>query len=215
MSQRLFEQPPGGMLVTVDGPNGSGKTSLAKELAVALGVGGEVVHATCQPSPTRLGETVRNAEPDLRGRALACLVAGDRHHQCATEFAEHLSAGSIVLCDRYVESSLVLQRLDEVDLDFILAINAGIPRPDLRFRLTAAPDTLRGRLAARTRDPHRRFEQSGGPERELELYETADSLLSNEYGVPSILYDTSDTQAPALAELAAGEVFERRSRSPK
>lgn len=200
MSGALFseEQNRAGMLVTIDGPNGSGKTHLTQAIAAKLRGGGSAVHSTHQPSASALGEFVRNAEVDLRGRGLACLVAADRHQQCESEIAEHLEAGMIVLCDRYVESSLVLQRIDRVEIEFILQINAGILRPDLRIRLRASPEAIRRRLGERPPDPHRRLERCAGAERELELYEEADRLLAERYGLGSQLYDTTNTDAAEL-----------------
>lgn len=204
MNLELFSERSNdpGLLVTIDGPNGSGKTSLTAAMAAELRVGKTAVHCTRQPSPTPLGDLVRNAESNMRGRALACLVAADRQHQAATEIAAHLSAGEIVLCDRYVESSLVLQRFDEVETEYILAINAGIPRPDLRIRLLADPEVLGTRLAARPRGG-RRFEETAGPQRELALYAEADELLASRYGLAATTYDTSHSNAAELGATAA------------
>jgi dTMP kinase len=205
VSDALFSQDPNrrGMLVTIDGPNGSGKTHLTQAIAEQLRGTGASVHSTHQPSPSVLGEFVRNSEIHLGGRGLACLVAADRHQQCEGEIADHLDAGMIVLCDRYVESSLVLQRIDEVETEFILQINAGIPRPDLRIRLLASPEAIRARLSERPPNPQRRLEQSAGAERELELYEEADRLLEKHYGVGSEVYDTTETNAEQLGIQAA------------
>jgi dTMP kinase len=199
-----------GFLVTIDGPNGSGKTFLTEAMAKALRQTGAAVHSTRQPSPTPMGNFVRDAEVEIRGRALACLVAADRHHQSETEICSQLKAGKIVLCDRYVESSLVLQRLDDVEPEFIVAVNSGIPRPDLRIRLFAATDVLRERLAARAPDPGRRLEQIAGPERELDLYADADQLLIDRYGLGATLYDTTRTEADELGASAAQLVLESR-----
>jgi dTMP kinase len=201
-----------GFLVTIDGPNGSGKTFLTEALEKELQRTGASVHSTCQPSPTELGRYVRDAEAGVRGRALACLVAADRHSQCETEIEERLRGGEIVLCDRYVESSLVLQRLDGVKTEFIVAVNSGIPRPDLRLRLLATPERLRQRLASRQADKGRRFERSGGPECELELYAEADELLTEEHDLPATVYDTTQTEAEELGARAARLVVETRSK---
>lgn len=211
MSLDLFRESENhpGFLVTIDGPNGSGKTILTEELASELRRNGQAVHSTRQPSPTPLGDFVRGAEMELRGRALACLVAADRHHQIVTEIAAHLGAGEIVICDRYVESSLVLQRLDGVDTDFIISINSGIPRPDLRIRLLADPEVLRARLSARTPEKGRRFEATGSPERELGLYAEAENLLATRYGLPATIHDTSHTDAEQLGAEAADLVMAR------
>lgn len=207
----LFIDPPAsGLLVTVDGPNGAGKTSVAAAVAAKLSAAGETVHATRQPSPTPLGDMVRAAERDIAGRAFACLVAGDRQHQAETEIIQKLHEGAIVLCDRYIESSLVLQRLDGVDVDYILAINAGIPRPSLRIQLHARPEVLAARLAQRSPAPERRFERIGGPERELELYAEADNLLSEREQTPATTFDTSSTSAHELGAVVADLILSMR-----
>lgn len=203
----FVDPPPRGFLVTVDGPNGVGKTSVVAALASALETAGKTVYATRQPSPTPLGDSVRSAERELKYRALACLVAANRHHQAETEIIPQLTEGAIVLCDRYVESSLVLQRLDGVDIDYILAINSGIPRPALRIRLVARPDVLAERLAQRPLAPERRFERDAGPERELELYAEADALLLQSEQLPATMFDTSSTNAQGVAADVAGLIL--------
>lgn len=207
----IFADPPAeGLLVTIDGPNGAGKTSLAAAIADQLTAAGERVHLTRQPSPSPLGDTIRAAEQEVRGRALACLVAGDRHHQAETEIVPKLAAGAIVLCDRYVESSLVLQRLDGVDVDYILAINAGIPRPGLRIRLLAAAAVIRERLAQREQPPQRRFERTAGAQRELELYAAADELLADREQLAATTFDTTSTDARGLGSIAAEFILSTR-----
>jgi dTMP kinase len=192
-----------GLFVTVDGPNGSGKTSLIDAVSARLAAE-RLVYCTRQPSPTTLGQMIRSSEREFRGRALACLIAGDRHHQLETEIVPRLNDGAVVLCDRYIESSLVLQRLDGVTIDEILAINSGILRPDLRIRLLAQPDILRARLDSRPTDASRRFERApDAPERELALYQDADRLLTDDYDLPATVYDTSMTHATELAERVA------------
>lgn len=213
MSEGLFSGRSNrpGFLVTIDGPNGSGKTFLTRAIESELRAAGVEVHCTAQPSPSPLGEMVRGAEQEVRGRGLACLVAADRHQQVEGEIAAHLGAGEVVLCDRYIESSLVLQRIDEVETEFIVAVNAGIRRPDLRIRLLADPETIEARLAARAPDPGRRLEQSAGPERELELYEEADRLLKDDYGLGAELFDTTKTDAEELGRKVAELVLRTRS----
>jgi dTMP kinase len=195
-----------GLLVTVDGPNGSGKSTLIDAVLGQLDAG-PPVHRTRQPSPTPLGQLIRAGEQKYRGRALACLIAGDRLHQLSTEILPRLHAGAIVLCDRYIESSLVLQRLDDVPTDEILALNHGILRPDVRIRLLAEPEILASRLAARPADPSRRFERlPDASERELELYADADRLLASEHQLPATVYDTSTTEASGLAARMSGVI---------
>lgn len=190
-----------GMLVTIDGPNASGKTSIASALGAQLARDhGLLVLGTRQPSRGPLGVLARRSEQSIRGQALACLIAADRHQQLADEIAPALADGATVVCDRYVESSLVLQRLDGVHTNYLLAINSGIRRPDLRIRLTAPAELIQARLDARSRGPERRFESLPGVAAlELELYAEADTLLTQEYRLPSAVVDTSIGDADVLA----------------
>jgi hypothetical protein len=120
-----------GLFVAVDGPDGVGKTTTIDALVRQFASRGLAVHRTTEPSPTPLGDFIRRAQESYRGVALACLVAADRYHHVATEIAPRQDAGQIVVCDRYIASSLVLQRMDGVDLDFIWQLNRHAPSPDL------------------------------------------------------------------------------------
>lgn len=202
MSEDLFADTvtAPGLFVTVDGPNGSGKSTLIAAVHTLL-KRDLAVHCTRQPSPTPLGDLLRESEQEYRGRALACLIAGDRLAQLENEIIPQLQVGQVVLCDRYIESSLVLQRLDDVSTEEILHINRGILRPDVRIRLLAQPEILARRLATRPPDPARRFERlPGASERELKLYEDADRLITGQHQLPATVYDTSTTEAAGLAE---------------
>jgi dTMP kinase len=195
-----------GMFATVDGPNGSGKSTLTSALARELD-GELAVHLTCQPSRTPLGELVRDSGQAFHGRALACLVAADRHRQLESEIIPALEAGALVLCDRYVESSLVLQALDGVRIEDILAMNRGVQRPDVRFRLNVDAAQLQARLAARPDSGRERFERApDAAARELCLYERADRLLAERYGTPSVLLDTGTRPVSELARTMAETV---------
>ena len=212
--EMLFSSTPTapGLLITIDGPNGAGKSTLASALAGELGPR-LPVYATRQPSPTPLGAMIRSSEQSLHGRALACLVAADRHHQIESELLPRLREGRIVVCDRYVESSLVLQALDGVPLEDILAINRGVLRPDVRFRLTVTEAALQSRLTNRERTGNERFELAlDAAERELAMYARADEVLS-EFGVPSTMLDTgaadSSTIALEMAEIVRARFLER------
>jgi dTMP kinase len=145
------------LLVSVDGPGGVGKSTLVRLVGRLLADHGVPVHATTQPSPTPLGTLIRTGADQYAGMALACLVAGDRHHQLASEIRPRLAAGDTVLCDRYFPSSLVLQRLDGLDVDTVARLNTGVDRPDLAVILAADPTLIADRM--RRRGGHSRFER--------------------------------------------------------
>ena len=131
-------------------------------------------HQRTIPSP--LGDLARHAPEHYRGLTLACLVAADRYWHLETGIHPHLAAGEVVVSDRYVPTSMVLQRIDGVDLDFLWQLNAYAPRPDLAVILRADPAVLAARLAAR--GPHTRFERAPGASQvESRLYQQAAERL--------------------------------------
>jgi Thymidylate kinase/Radical SAM superfamily len=90
-----------GTLLSIDGPGGSGKSTVAAIAAEMLTGHGLAVHETTEPSRTPLGKLIRAGTDEYTGMALACLVAGDRHHHLAAEIRPALAAGQVVICDRY------------------------------------------------------------------------------------------------------------------
>src|SRR5262249_58067125 len=129
-----------GLLVSIDGPGGVGKTVTIGHLATILTGAGLPVYCTGQPSTGPIGALARDLVPTAGGPALACLFAADRYHHLDTEIRPHRAAGRIVLCDRYLASGLVVQRADGLDLAFLAGINALADPPDLAVILTADPD---------------------------------------------------------------------------
>lgn len=156
----LFDEPRclAGTLITLDGPGGVGKSTAAKLVADTLTAAGMSVHATAQPSRAPLGELARHGTDTYRGMALACLCAADRHHQLDAEIKPALRDGQVVICDRYVASSLVLQGLDGLSAETVWQLNHGVYRPDFSVILNGDPAVIDHRL--RTRGGHSRFERA-------------------------------------------------------
>lgn len=188
-----------GLFVSVDGPGGAGKSTLAALVAHRLSDRGLPVYATTEPSPTELGNLIRASTDTYRGMSLACLVAGDRHHHLATEIRPRRNAGSQVISDRYLPSSLVLQRIDGITWGTIWQLNVGADIPDLAVILTAEPSVLARRLTKRGA-AHSRFERlPDGPATEHALYaDTAARLAAHGWNV-CLIDNTSRAPANAAA----------------
>lgn len=165
-----------GLFIAIEGPNAVGKTTTTGRIAAALRARGKVVHVTTEPSATTLGRLVRSAESDLTGRALALAVAADRYAHLESEITPALGAGKVVVTDRYVQSSLVLQRLDGLGLAEIWSYNAYVAVPDLSVYLEDDPEVIAARLLQRP--ALSRLEAQGSPACERALYREAFRFLA-------------------------------------
>jgi dTMP kinase len=107
--------PARGPFITLEGPDGSGKSSLLPHLASIVRARGLEVVATREPGSTPLGERIRaillDTQPriDHTGRADALLFAAARAQHLDEVIRPALARGAAVLCDRYADSSMAYQ----------------------------------------------------------------------------------------------------------
>jgi dTMP kinase len=152
-----------GRLVTIEGLDGTGKTTLASALAGALRERGATVELLREPGGVELAERVRDLVKDPRlhvdPRAEALLYAAARAQLCAERLVPLLDAGTWVLLDRFVDSSLAYQGGGRgLGVDAVAAVNAfgtGGLRPDRTLLLHADAGTRTLRQAGRGEAPDR------------------------------------------------------------
>lgn len=101
-----------GFFLTLEGPEGSGKSTQAQRLAARLAAAGYLCAATREPGGTRLGEEIRQIL--LHGMspipAADALLFNAARAQLAAEVIEPaLARGEIVICDRFSDSTLAYQ----------------------------------------------------------------------------------------------------------
>ena len=102
------------MFITLEGPEGSGKTSHMKPLAAWLEGLGRRVYLTREPGGTPIGEQIRTVIHDLNNtemhpRAETLLYQAARAQLVEQMIRPQLRAGAVVLCDRYFDSTLAYQ----------------------------------------------------------------------------------------------------------
>jgi dTMP kinase len=149
-----------GLFVTLEGGDGSGKTTQAEALERWLVDRGRTVVRTREPGGTEVGVEVREIvlhhRGDIAPRAEALLYAADRAHHVATVVRPALARGEVVIQDRYIDSSVAYQGagrvLDPVQIRTLSEWATEGLVPDLTVLLDLDPAIARGRLdEARTR----------------------------------------------------------------
>ncbi len=102
-----------GLFITLEGGDGSGKSTQSALLAAWLEHQGRTVVTSREPGGTELGLELREIILHRRGyiapRAEALIYAADRAHNVATRVRPALERGEIVLQDRYLDSSVAYQ----------------------------------------------------------------------------------------------------------
>ena len=156
-----------GTLITIEGIDGAGKSTLAAALTDALAQRG--VQATLLREPggvrtaERIRELVRDPEATIGARAEALLYAAARAQLVEEALEPLLGDGHVVLLDRFVDSSLAYQGAGrELGIDAVAAINAfgtGGLVPDRTLLLRIDPAAGRARSTQRGAPPDRLEQQ--------------------------------------------------------
>ncbi|MGL4243512.1 MAG: dTMP kinase, partial [Beijerinckiaceae bacterium] len=154
-----------GLFVTLEGGDGSGKTTQSRMLREWLVERGHPVLTTREPGGTELGAELRELVLHRRGfiapRAEALIYAADRAQHVATVVRPALERDEIVVQDRYLDSSAAYQGAGRVlDADEIRRLSLWAAEgllPDLTILLDLPEAAGRARLAA-ARDRYDRLE---------------------------------------------------------
>jgi len=155
------------VLITVEGLDGAGKTTLIAALAEELERRGEPVLVLREPGGVDVSERIRGLLKDpalaIDARAEALLYAAARAQLVAEELRPLLERGNTVLLDRFVDSSLAYQGAGRgLGVEAIRALNefgTGGLRPDRTLLLRIEPERGRARISDRAAD---RLEREDG-----------------------------------------------------
>jgi dTMP kinase len=174
-----------GKLITIEGLDGAGKSTLSSMLAEALASRGIRAESLREPGGVLLSERIRELvkDPSLKigSRAEALLYAAARAELVQERITPLLEEGVLVVLDRFVDSSLAYQGAGRgLGLQEVRAINLfaiGTLRPDITLLLRITPATGRTRQGTRNTQPDR-LEREG--ERFFERIATAYEQLASE-----------------------------------
>lgn len=149
-----------GLFLCFEGGEGAGKSTQAALLSDWLVARGHDVLLTFEPGDTHVGRDIRRIVLDpatghLADRTEALLYAADKAEHVEKVVRPALEQGSIVITDRYVDSSLAYQgtgrAIDRGELERVLRWATGDLRPHLTVLLDVEPSAGLGRFEGRDR----------------------------------------------------------------
>ncbi|MBS1723971.1 MAG: dTMP kinase [Armatimonadetes bacterium] len=146
------------MFVTLEGPEGAGKSTVAAFLAERLEAVGKSVCLTREPGAGDVGGRIRSILLDGESLDTRCelfLFLADRSQHVAAVIRPALASGSVVLCDRFADSTIVYQGYGRgLDLAALRAWNTFATNglvPDLTLLLDLSPEAGLARQTAKDR----------------------------------------------------------------
>jgi dTMP kinase len=190
---------PRGRLITIEGLDGAGKSTLARGLERAIAARGGEVHLLREPGGVELSERIRALVSDpalaVAPRAEALLYAAARAQLVEERLQPLLQEGAFVLLDRFVDSSLAYQgggrALGVQQIREINRLATGRLEPDRTLLLRIPPAAGRARRRERALRPDRL-------ERESEcFFETVAAAYDELASAEPLRIRTLDASQPA------------------
>ena len=153
-----------GLFITFEGCEGSGKTSVILKLVSYLESKGYKVYKTREPGGSKIAEDIRNVILDVDNTDMdkiteALLYAASRRQHLVEKVIPYLNEGYIVICDRYLDSSLAYQgHARGIGIDKVYDINMAATEgllPDLTVYLDIEPSIGLKRINQNNREQNR------------------------------------------------------------
>lgn len=144
------------MFITIEGPEGSGKTSVIQAVVKRLEAEGKAIVLTREPGGTPIAEAIRSIILDRKNTALdakaeALLYAASRRQHLVEKVWPEIKRGKIVISDRYIDSSLAYQGGGRaLGIEAVLNINLFATEgffPDLTLLFDLEPELGLQRIA--------------------------------------------------------------------
>ncbi len=145
------------MFITFEGGEGAGKSTAIKRIVEKLTSEGYEIVLTREPGGTPIAEEIRNVILDKKNTAMdprteALLYAASRRQHLVEKVIPALKEGKLVLCDRFIDSSLAYQGgAREIGIDNVYNMNLFATEgmlPDLTILFDIKPEVGLARIAA-------------------------------------------------------------------
>ncbi len=160
-----------GLLIVFEGIDGSGKSVQARLLAEDLGASGFSVTLTAEPTHGPIGMKLRTLKERLSPEEELELFLQDRRDHIRDVIEPGLSKGKIIICDRYVHSTVAYQGARGLDPELVWAANDFAPKADLVFLLQVPVKECLIRIATNRGDNFTAFEKQSSLQKVVGIYE--------------------------------------------
>lgn len=144
-----------GVFICIEGIDASGKTTQAYRLVRNLRLRGLDALYTTEPSAGEIGKIIRDYVLDRKKRMPAALeallFAADRVDHLEKEIKPALKEEKIVICDRYVYSTMAYQGAADLDLKWIEKINRFALFPDMALFIDVSPEVVIKRMLSKSK----------------------------------------------------------------
>lgn len=159
-----------GKFISFEGPEGAGKTTVIQTMYARLKASGMEVVMTREPGGIPIAESIRavildSNHGEMDGKTEALLYAAARRQHLVEKIIPALEAGKIVLCDRFIDSSLAYQGYARgLGIDEVYAINQfaiGEIMPNLTIFFDIHPKEGLARIAANGNRELNRLDKEG------------------------------------------------------
>lgn len=158
-----------GFFITFEGTEGSGKTTVIEKVEQYYLEKGYKVIRTREPGGSKIAEDIRNVILDVNNTAMdsiteAMLYAASRRQHLVEKVTPYLEKGYIVLCDRFIDSSLAYQGyarglgIDKVYQLNLIATNGILP--DVTIYIDVKPEVGLSRIKSNNREENRLDKES-------------------------------------------------------
>lgn len=185
------------MFIVIEGPDGTGKTTLAHNLTVTLNNKYHIPTIyTSEPTKSQTGKKIRDLSKHLfvNKDELLYLLIKDRKEHLENEILPNLRKGNYVVSDRYKYSTVCYQHLQGFDIEYLIEINEFLS-PDFTFILQLEKNKIFSRINNRSkvRDV---FETRDYIKKSIDIYSKMDRYFPHE----KFIFLNADLKCEKLTE---------------